>query len=56
MAELAYNSLAESFSFVRYFKFSMLIKEIHTIQDVMVVVGDGLLGMFPYGVNPHLIV
>lgn len=34
----------------------MIIKEIHAIKDVMVVVGDGLLGMFPYGIDPHLIV
>lgn len=33
----------------------MPIKEIHVIEDVMVVVGSGILGMFPYGIDPHII-
>ena len=33
----------------------MMIKEIHAIDELMVVVGDGLLGMFPFGIDPHLI-
>lgn len=56
VAELTYNSMAKSFSFVRYYKYSVQIKEIHVILDVMVVVGNGILGMFPYGIDPHLII
>jgi hypothetical protein len=48
--------MAKSFSFVRYYKYSVQIKEIHVILDVMVVVGNGILGMFPYGIDPHLII
>jgi hypothetical protein len=33
----------------------MLIKEIHTIEDVIVIVGNEVLGMFPYGIDPRLI-
>jgi hypothetical protein len=32
------------------------IREIHVIEDVMVVVSTGILGMFPYGIDPHIIV
>lgn len=33
----------------------MQIKEIHTIKDVIVIVGEDILGMFPYGIDPRLI-
>ncbi len=42
-------------TFLRYFKFQMQIKEIHKIEDVIVVVGEEILGMFPYGIDPRLI-
>lgn len=56
MAEINYQSAVKKYSFVRYYKFSMMIKEIHVIDELVVVVGDGLLGMFPFGIDPHLIV
>ena len=44
------------FHFVRYYKFAAVIKEIHVItNELMLVVGDGIVGMFPYGIDPHLI-
>jgi hypothetical protein len=56
VAELSYKSVKKEFNFVRYFKYSVPIREIHVIADVMLVVSDGLLGMFPYGIDPHIIV
>ena len=55
VAELNYQAVLKAYNFVRYFKFSMNIKEIHVIGDSMVVVGEGILGIFPFGINPHLI-
>jgi hypothetical protein len=56
VVELSYKSAQKEFSFVRYFKYSVPIKEIHMIADVMLVVSNGILGMFPYGIDPHIIV
>lgn len=56
IAEINYHSLQKEFSFIRYFKYSVEVKEIHVINEVMVVVGSGILGMFPYGIDARLIV
>ena len=56
VAEMNYQSIKKEYSFIRYYKYSIQIHEIHVISDVMVIVGNGILGMFPYGINPHLIV
>ena len=39
VAELVYNVNMLTWSFVRYFKFSMMVNEIHLIGDIMAVVG-----------------
>jgi hypothetical protein len=33
----------------------MEIKQVHIIEDVIVVAGEEVLGMFPFGVDPRLI-
>lgn len=33
----------------------MEVDEIHTVDDVMLVVGTDILGMFPYDIDPRLI-
>ena len=55
VAELCYDVNMKSWSFVRYFKFSMRVNEIHIIDDVMAVVGGESMGIFPYGIHPRLI-
>lgn len=56
VAELSYDAEMKKYFFVRYYKYAVVIKEIHVVSDeVMLVVGDGLLGMFPYGISPKLI-
>lgn len=39
IAEFDYDQISKEVTFLRYFKFQMQIKEIHTIEDVIVVVG-----------------
>ena len=39
IAEFEYDPNSKEVTFLRYFKFQMQIKEIHTIKDVIVVVG-----------------
>lgn len=56
IAEFVYDAEKQEVNFLRYFKFQMPIKEIHTIEDVIVIVGEEVLGMFPYGIDPRLIV
>lgn len=55
ICELSYNLNIQSWSFVRYFKFTMEVTEIHIIKDVVVVVGTESMGIFPYGIHPRLI-
>ena len=55
IAELNYQPSRKEFIFVRYYKFSLEVKDIQIIEDVMVVVGQQVLGMFPYGIHPSLI-
>ena len=39
IAEFEYDPNSKGVTFLRYFKFQMQIREIHTIEDVIVVVG-----------------
>ena len=55
VAELVYAPTSKNFGFIRYYKFFMLIYEIHTINDILILVGEGVLGIFPYGISPNLI-
>jgi hypothetical protein len=45
----------QTWSFVRYYKFSFRVNEIHIIQDVIAVVGKQTIGLFPFGIHPSLI-
>jgi hypothetical protein len=40
IAEFDYDPSSKEVTFLRYFKFQMQIKEIHKIEDVIVVVGE----------------
>lgn len=55
VAEMCYNAHLKSWSFVRYFKFTLRVNEIHISGDVMAVVGDQTMGIFPFGIHPRLI-
>jgi hypothetical protein len=55
VAEIFYSPVALTWKFVRYFKFSMRVNEIHVINDVLLVVGTESMGVFPYGIHPRLI-
>lgn len=55
VAELFYSPVAATWKFVRYFKFSMRVNEIHVIRDVLLVVGSESMGLFPFGIHPKLI-
>jgi hypothetical protein len=55
VAEIFYNPIANTWKFIRYYKFSMRVNEIHIIDDVLLVVGTESMGMFPYGIHPRLI-
>ena len=55
IAELSYAPTLKEYVFVRYYKFSVEVKDIQIVEDVMVLVGQQVLGMFPYGIHPALI-
>lgn len=55
VAEIFYSAVASSWKFIRYFKFSMRVNEIHVAEDVLLVVGSESIGIFPYGIHPRLI-
>lgn len=55
VVEIFYSPVAETWKFVRYFKFSMRVNEIHIINDVLLVVGSESMGVFPFGIHPRLI-
>jgi hypothetical protein len=55
VAEIFYSPASSTWKFVRYFKFSMRVNEIHIVDDVLVVVGSESIGAFPYGIHPRLI-
>lgn len=55
VAELFYSSVSNTWKFIRYFKFSMRVNEIHVVDDVLMVVGSESIGIFPYGIHPRLI-
>jgi hypothetical protein len=55
IAELNYRSIDQKFQFIRYFKFSMIVNEIHIVKDIMLVISLETIGMFPYGIHPRLI-
>ena len=40
VAEMSYNINLKSWYFVRYFKFTMKVNEIHIVSDLMAVVGQ----------------
>lgn len=40
IAELTYDITAQIWSFVRYYKFTFRVNEIHIIKDVVAVVGS----------------
>jgi hypothetical protein len=55
IAEMYYDINLQTWSFVRYYKFTMRVIEIHIIKDVVAVVGSQSMGLFPYGIHPRLI-
>jgi hypothetical protein len=55
IAELSYDRVRLTWSFVRYFKFPMVVNEIHVVKDLVIVVGKDSMGVFPFGIHPRLI-
>lgn len=55
IAEVSYQSVQQTWAFVRYFKFSLRVNQIKVIGDLLAVVGSESMGVFPFGIHPRLI-
>ena len=55
VAEIFYDVFSNSWSFVRYFKFTTPVMEIHISKDALITVGADNIGVFPLGIHPKLI-
>lgn len=55
IVEIRYDIDLQTWSFVRYYKFTFRVNEMHIIQDVIAVIGKETIGLFPLGIHPRLI-
>ena len=55
IAEFFYEHVNESWKFIRYYKFNIVVSEIHIVNDIVLIVGDDTIGVFPIGIHPRLI-
>lgn len=55
VVEIFYSPASSTWKFIRYFKFSMRVNQIHVVDDVLMVLGSESIGIFPYGIHPRLI-
>jgi hypothetical protein len=56
VAEITYFAEKKEYMFIRYYKYAVQIKDMIMIKDIMMVLADDVVGMFPYAVDPRLIV
>lgn len=55
IGEIFYEHVTESWKFVRYFKFNIIVNQIHIVDDAVLIVGEDTIGIFPIGIHPRLI-
>ena len=55
VGEIVYDAFGDTWSFVRYFKFATMVREIHVSKDALIVVASDTIGVFPLGIHPRLI-